>query len=113
MIKQLKHVELPEDLCWWFHPDFNPIDPMHDCDEERDYTLEEWDQLQVNGNVDISIDTSVDLEEIDPNANAEWIGFTPTPPSEEHFLIAAFDSEHLDSAILWWAKTKEPANDQP
>lgn len=111
MIKQLKPVELPSDLCWWFHPDFNSIDPMHDCDEERSYTPEEWELLQANGNVDISIDTSVDLEEIDPGATGDWKGFKPTPPTPEHFLIAAFDSEHLDSAILWWAKSRELAND--
>ncbi|MGB8483351.1 MAG: hypothetical protein WCD61_07430 [Acinetobacter bohemicus] len=106
MIKQLKPIELPDDLCWWFHPDFNLIDPMHNRDEERGYTLEEWDQLQVNGNVDISIDTSIDLEEIDPDATGDWKGFKPKPPTPEHFLIAAFDSEHLDSAILWWAKPR-------
>ena len=64
MIKQLKPIELPDDLCWWFHPDFNSIDPMHDCDEERGYTPEEWDQLQVNGNIDILIDTSIDLSKV-------------------------------------------------
>ena len=107
MIKQLKPVELPDDICWWFHPDLNSIDPMHNCDEERGYTPEEWELLQDNGNIDISIDTSVDLEEIDPNTDGEWKGFKPTPPTPEHFLIAAFDSEHLDSAILWWAKSRE------
>ena len=112
MIKQLKRVELPEDLCWWFHPDFNLIGPMHNRDEERGYTLEEWDQLQVNGNIDILIDTSIDLEEIDPDATGDWKGFKPTPPTPEHFLIAAFDSEHLDSAILWWAKERLPLSVQ-
>lgn len=106
MIKQLKRVDLPEDLCWWFHPDFHSIDPMATCDEERGYTPEEWEQLQANGNIDIFIDTSVDLEEIDPNANGEWKDFVPTPPSPEHFLMASFDTEHLDSAVFWWAKER-------
>lgn len=108
MIKQLKRVDLPEDLCWWFHPDFNSIDPMATCDEERGYTPEEWEELQANGNIDILIDTSVDLEEIDPNANGEWKGFVPSPPSPEHFLMASFDTEHLDSAVFWWAKERLP-----
>ena len=111
MIKQLKPVELPDDLCWWFHPDFNSIDPMRDCDEERGYTPEEWELLQANGNIDISIDTSVDLEEIDPNADGEWKDFKLTPPTPEHFLIASFDTEHWDCAVFWWAKSREPAND--
>jgi len=110
MIKQLMPVELPEDLCWWFHPDFCEIDPLAKCDEERGYTAEEWNLLQANGNIDISIDTSIDLEIIDPNANGEWTGFKPVPPTPEHFLIASFDSEHLDSAILWWAKPRNTIN---
>lgn len=112
MIKQLKRVDLPEDLCWWFHPELHSIDPMTTCDEERGYTTEEWELLQVNGNIDIVIDTSVDLEEIDPNANGEWKGYTPTPPSPEHFLIAAFDTEHWDQAVLWWAKERLPLSVQ-
>jgi hypothetical protein len=107
MIKQLERVKLPEDICMWFHPDFNSIDPLANIDEERDYTPEEWGQLQANGNINISIDTSISLEEIDPNANGEWEGFVPTPPSPEHFLIAAFDTEHSDYAVLWWAKQRE------
>lgn len=110
MIKQLMPVELPEDLYWWFHPDFCEIDPLAKCDEERGYTAEEWNLLQANGNIDISIDTSIDLEIIDPNANGEWTGFKPVPPTPEHFLIASFDSEHLDSAILWWAKPRNTIN---
>ena len=85
---------------------------MHDCDEERGYTPEEWDQLQVNGNIDILIDTSIDLSEIDPEANGEWKGYTPTPPSPEHFLIASFDAEHWDCAVFWWAKERLPLSVQ-
>ena len=103
---QLKSVELPEDLCWWFHPDFESIDPLWSCEEERGYKPEEWEQLQVNGNIDITIDTSVGLEEIDPNADGEWKGFKPTPPTPEHFLIASFDTEHSDCAVFWWAKPR-------
>lgn len=112
MIKQLKRVELPEDLIWWFHPDFNAIDPMHDNDEERGYTTEEWEQLQANGNIDISIDTSVGLEEIDLDAKGEWKEYIPTPPTPEHFLIASFDTEHQDYAVLWWAKERLPISVQ-
>ena len=112
MIKQLKPIELPDDLCWWFHPDFKSIDPMRGCDEERGHTPEEWDQLQVNGNIDILIDTSIDLSEIDPDANGEWKGYTPIPPSPEHFLIASFDTEHWDYAVFWWAKERLPLSVQ-
>jgi hypothetical protein len=58
------------------------------------------------------IDTSVDLEEIDPNADGKWKGFKSTPPTTDHFLIASFDTEHSDCAVFWWAKERLPQSVQ-
>lgn len=114
MIKQLLPVELPEDICWWFHPDIQFIDPLHNCNEERGYTTEEWETIQANGNINIEIDTSYDgwdIEEAIGDTDGHWTGWKPTPPTPDHFLIAAFDTEHIE-CVLWWAKQRNPEDQQ-
>lgn len=106
---QLTAVEVPEQFCWWFHPDIWQIDPLWECEEERGYTVEEWEQIQANGNVDISIQTYAyeDVLDISEEDVADWSKWKPNPPSPDHFLIAAFDTEDSD-IVLWWAKQRLP-----
>lgn len=109
-MKGLHPVPLPEEICWWFHPDFEHIDPMANCDDERGYTHEEWQQIQDLGQVDITIDTSVYVEDIEQalgrETDGEWNGWKPVPPTPEHFLMAAFDTDEVE-CVLWWAKRRE------
>ena len=106
----LQPIELPEQICWWFHPDFKFIDPMADCHDERGYTPEEWTKIQDDGCIDITIDTSVSIEDIEQTlgreTDGEWDGWKPEPPTPDHFLIAAFDTENVE-CVLWWAKSRK------
>lgn len=102
----LKPVEIPHEICWWFHPDFKFIDPLRYEDGETGYTPEQWEQLQQDGKVLITFDTSYSIEDIEEalgrETDGEWNGWNPTPPTPDHFLIAAFDTDNCD-CVLWWA----------
>jgi addiction module HigA family antidote len=108
---QIKAVqELPSDICGWFHPDLELIDPRYDTNSEEPYTKEEWSQMQIDGNIDITVDSSIEIHEIEDaigrETDGEWEGWVPTPPSDDHFLIAAFDTEEIE-CVLWWAKVRQ------
>lgn len=100
---QIQPVELPDDLdSNWFHPDIaahDTIDENSEC-----YTREQFDQLQVNLGATISIEEFgyEDILEIPEEDCSDWSKWKPKPPTADHFLIAAFDTE--DGPRLWWAK---------
>lgn len=101
---QIQPVELPDDLFDWFHPDFAAHDTIDD-DAER-YTQEQFDQLQINLGVKILIKSFwyEDIPEIPEEDGCDWSKWKPKPPTADHFLIAAFDTE--DGPHLWWAKAE-------
>jgi len=102
----LNPVELPHEICWWFHPDFKFIDPLRYEDSEEGYTADQWEQIQQDGKVIISFDTSNSIEDIEAalgrETDGEWDGWKPEPPTPYHFLIAAFDTDNCE-CVLWWA----------
>lgn len=99
---QIQPAELPDDLFGWFHPDFAAHDTIDENAEH--YTQEQFDQLQINLGVKISIETFwyEDVPEISEEDGCDWSKWKPEPPTSDHFLIAAFDTE--DGPRLWWAK---------
>lgn len=106
---KLTPVQVPADICWWFHPDLAQHEPDLG-DEERGYTTEEWCSIQDKAGVDIYVEVRGNSEIEDAIGReiegAEWTGWNPLPPSPEHFLIGAFDTEDGD-AVLWWAKPRK------
>lgn len=110
IIKQLYPVELPEDICWWFHPDLKYVDPLWGSESEDGYTDEQWQQLKEQGNIEITIDSSISIDDIEEvlgrETDGEWTGWKPNPPSHEHFLLAAYDTDNSE-CVLWWAKKKD------
>lgn len=106
-INQIMPVDLPDDLCWWFHPDLAQFEPDL-RDEERAYTNQEWQEIQDKAGIEIKtecLDYDVIGQAVGREVEDDWSGWSPTPPSQEYFLIAAFDTEDSD-VILWWAKPK-------
>ncbi|MGA8883209.1 MAG: hypothetical protein WB445_06280 [Acinetobacter sp.] len=104
---QLTPAELPEDLCYWFHPDLAQFEPDLNS-EERGYSDQEWQDIQDKAGIEIKtecLDYSDIEEAVGHEVEDDWSGWKPTPPSPEYFLIAAFDTESGD-VILWWAKSK-------
>ncbi|MCG2575167.1 hypothetical protein LVY74_16645 [Acinetobacter sp. ME22] len=102
---QIQPVELPDDLdSNWFHPDIAAHDTINENSEY--YTQEQFDQLQVNLGVKISIERCwyEDIPEIPEEDYSDWSKWKPKPPTSDHFLIAAFDTE--DGPRLWWAKAQ-------
>lgn len=113
-IKGLHPVTPPKEICGWFHPDFKHIDPMADNDIDRGYTPEEWKQIEDVGQIDITIDVRSigEIEEaLGRETDGEWDGWKPEPPTPHHFLIAAFDTEHVE-CVLWWAKRRDVEDTQ-
>ncbi|SPL72015.1 hypothetical protein [Acinetobacter stercoris] len=106
MIKQLKPVKLPKDLCNWSHPDMQLVDPLWNCNEERGYTEQESELFKNNGGIEIKIESYwyEDIPEIPEEDSSDWSNWKPEPPSPEYFLIGAYDTE--DGPALWWAKEK-------
>ncbi|MEX5287022.1 hypothetical protein [Acinetobacter towneri] len=112
MIKQLQAVTVPDDFCYWFHPDLKLIDPRMQDGKECGYSREEWQKMQDDGGIQINLEVYQyeDIPEISDEDMANWSNWKPSPPTSEHFLLCAYDTENCD-IVLWWAKIKEPAND--
>lgn len=104
MIKQLLPVPVPDDFCYWSHPDLKLIDPREKDQSECGYSEEEWRQMQVDGGIEIFTETHYydEIPQIPTNKYDDWSQWKPESPTPIHFLISAFDSE--DGIILWWAK---------
>ncbi|MBP8005834.1 hypothetical protein MMO38_13930 [Acinetobacter sp. NIPH 1852] len=106
MIKQLKPVELPDDIYNWSHPDLSLVDPRWNDHDERGYTKEELATLECNAGIKLKFEGHwyEDIPEVPEEDGCDWSKWKPQPPSSEYFLIAAYDSE--DGPFLWWAKPR-------
>lgn len=104
---KLTPVQVPADICWWFHPDLAQHEPDLG-DEERGYTDKEWRDIQESAGVDITTEMFdyYDVEQaVGHEVEDDWTGWNPQPPTPDHFLIGAYDTENGD-IILWWAKAR-------
>ncbi|WP_023270281.1 hypothetical protein [Acinetobacter gyllenbergii] len=105
MIKQLQPTQVPNDFCYWCHPDLVLIDPCMRYDGKESYTNAEWEQMKIDGGIQIQIEKYQfeDIPEISEADLSDWSNWKPKPPTEDHFLICAYDTENCD-IVLWWAK---------
>ncbi|OEY95934.1 hypothetical protein BJI46_02435 [Acinetobacter qingfengensis] len=105
-IKQLKPVPVPDNFYCWSHPDMHLVDPRWSDDDERPYTQEDFNLLKDNAGVDITHESFDPFDEIPKisNDSCDWSKWKPKPPSPDHFLIGAYDTE--DGPVLWWAKQR-------
>ncbi|ENX57615.1 MULTISPECIES: hypothetical protein [Acinetobacter] len=104
MIKQLQPVSLPRNIFNWSHPDLHLVDPRWNDGEERGHSKEELAILERNAGIKV-ITQEYDYDDLTETLGddcSNWTNWKPLPPTPQHFLIGAYDTE--DGPFLWWAK---------